>query len=673
MKKTLLFLLVLFLGTTYSYASHVKGAAITYTCVGGNTYEVTLKVYRDCAGITLGTNPQTVDFQSTSCSQSFSQQLPFVSSSEMALLCPTAGTTTCNGGTLPGTEEYIFRDTVQLTSCFDWVMSWDLCCRNAATTNLVNPANNSIYVQTTLNSVAAPCNSSPQYVTVPVALLCVGELAILNVGALDSDGDSLHFQVANSFDAPGVPIPFSPGYSLNNPIMSSTGINLNSQTGELCFTPSIAEVSAISILVSEYRNGVLVGSQIRDLQIAISGFCSNTSPISTIAATCGNYSGMNVTVQGSSVNVVDDNSIIMCKDDTICFDVPFSDIDTNNLITVTSNIATTFPGATFTIANNNTTNPVATFCWVPTSADVGLNVLSVFAEDNACPIKGTQNFMYDIEVLDANCNTTAPCNNNASFTYLDNGNGNFSFTNTSTGSYTSSNWSFGDGNSSQSNSPSHTFITDGVHVVVLAIIDSSSLCVDYSNVAINVTGAINPPACNAAFSIYPDTSSNTIIVVNSSAGNNLTYSWNFGDGNTSTAQYPNYTYATAGPFQLCLRVDDGNGCIDTYCDSINSTGLVLKNSGFNINVIAPPVISGLDHEFSRTSINVYPNPTSNQLNIVNNGIALNQINIIDITGKKLTTITSNLNRVNVAALSPGIYFIELVTEKETIIQKFVKQ
>ena len=53
----------------------------------------------------------------------------------------------------------------------------------------------------------------------------------------------------------------------------------------------------------------------------------------------------------------------------------------------------------------------------------------------------------------------------------------------------------------------------------------------------------------------------------------LTYSWDFGDGNSGTGVSPLHTYATGGTFTVVLTVDDGNG--DTGSDT---TTAVINNA-----------------------------------------------------------------------------------------------
>jgi hypothetical protein len=40
--------LILFLLLNKAYATHIVGGEIYYTCLGGDNYKITLKLYRDC-------------------------------------------------------------------------------------------------------------------------------------------------------------------------------------------------------------------------------------------------------------------------------------------------------------------------------------------------------------------------------------------------------------------------------------------------------------------------------------------------------------------------------------------------------------------------------------------------------------------------------------------------
>jgi len=172
----------------------------------------------------------------------------------------------------------------------------------------------------------------------------------------------------------------------------------------MCFTPNpgLNQICVVSVVVSEYRNNLLIGTQIREMQVVINASCSNTAPYAgNVAPSCGQVGGMVITYQGPSVTQADSNSIIMCPGDSICFQIPFSDADTtNDNITITTNVGTAIPGATFSINNNGTQTPTAYFCWTPTPLDSGLNIITIKAQDDACPISAASYYTYDITVLD---------------------------------------------------------------------------------------------------------------------------------------------------------------------------------------------------------------------------------------------------------------------------------
>ena len=87
----------------------------------------------------------------------------------------------------------------------------------------------------------------------------------------------------------------------------------------------------------------------------------------------------------------------------------------------------------------------------------------------------------------------------------------------------------------------------------------------------SANGFTSTAPLNAAFS--PDKTSGvfplTINFSDRSTGNVSGWSWDFGDGNTSTEQSPSHTFATAGKYTVSLQVTDG-----TSNDSESKTDLV---------------------------------------------------------------------------------------------------
>ncbi|MBL0051729.1 MAG: hypothetical protein IPP29_09590 [Bacteroidetes bacterium] len=63
---------------------------------------------------------------------------------------------------------------------------------------------------------------------------------------------------------------------------------------------------------------------------------------------------------------------------------------------MTTNIAQSIPGATFTISTGS--RPTGTVCWKPSAAFAGPNTFTVIVQDDACPTNGQQVFSYTINV-----------------------------------------------------------------------------------------------------------------------------------------------------------------------------------------------------------------------------------------------------------------------------------
>ena len=65
-----------------------------------------------------------------------------------------------------------------------------------------------------------------------------------------------------------------------------------------------------------------------------------------------------------------------------------------------------------------------------------------------------------------------------------------------------------------------------------------------------------------------------------------TYSWNLGNGqiiNSDTASYTTAFITIPGLYQVCLTVTDANGCMGTFCQSVNVTPCGSMNASMNIS------------------------------------------------------------------------------------------
>ena len=401
MKKLLLLSIVLILGLAKAQtasASHFAGSDLTYTCLGGNTYLISLSFYRDCSGISApGSTP--VQFSCSSNGQfNFSATLNKIpgTGQEVTPGC-SAIPTRCNGGYNYGIREYVYQAQVTLVPCNSWTMSYSSCCRNPITTL---QSSGGWYIMAKLNNLSAPCNSSPTFSNKPIAVACNGQTSCFNHGALDPNGDSLVYSFFAPKTSASATVNYLAGYSYTNFLNSSTPITIDPLTGDICFTPTSNLVTVTGVKVQEWRtiSGVptLIGTVYRDIQLKVD-YCNNTIPI---------LSGMD-TLNTHTYNPNDTTyAIEMCLGPSVSFDINGFDADSFSIANtghpevfhISWNQG--IPQGTFTSHYNGTDSAYAHFSWTPTSADVS-NVPKCFTatvHDEACPYYGSQTFSYCITV-----------------------------------------------------------------------------------------------------------------------------------------------------------------------------------------------------------------------------------------------------------------------------------
>ena len=182
---------------------HILGGEITLACQGGNQYEVTLILYRDCAGISMGST-QTIDVASPCGNLTLTVALDDIE--EVSPLCAgDLSNSTCNGGSLPGVQAYTYTGITTLVPCDAWNLSWVACCRNNAVTNLDDPGTLDTYLEATMNNAVAACPRSPVFTSQPVAFFCQSQPSTYSFNAVGTPGDSLGYAFISAMAAGGVP------------------------------------------------------------------------------------------------------------------------------------------------------------------------------------------------------------------------------------------------------------------------------------------------------------------------------------------------------------------------------------------------------------------------------------------------------------------------------------
>lgn len=372
-----------------SKASHIAGGDLSYTCLGGNQYQLNLNLFVDCLGFDPGAS-QTITCTST-CGGSVTTTVNVTNpgGTEISQLCPAQiGNSTCSGGSLPGMWVFNFTGIVTLAPpCNTWNLSWTTCCRNGAIVNLVTPASFGSYINATINSATDSCNNSPYFTSQPIPYVCQGQLVNYNYGVVEADGDSLYFSLINAMDAGGTFLTYSAGYSATSPI---PGIVIDPNTGQLTFTPMTLGNFVVVVLVQEYdAAGNLIGTVMRDIQFIVQT-CSNVVP--DPAPTAGAITGLTGTAVMSGPYQIE-----MCEGADFTFTATYTDSNAGDSLSIVTNILSVLPGATITFSGTNPLTVVIS--WTAPGGSAGTNTnFSVTVNDGACPVMGQQTFVYDVNV-----------------------------------------------------------------------------------------------------------------------------------------------------------------------------------------------------------------------------------------------------------------------------------
>jgi PKD repeat protein len=138
----------------------------------------------------------------------------------------------------------------------------------------------------------------------------------------------------------------------------------------------------------------------------------------------------------------------------------------------------------------------------------------------------------------------------------------------------------------------------------------------------------------------------TLTGVNGSA----TYVWNYCDGNFSTDNSPFWhKFDTAGTYCVCVQVNNGNGCVETFCDS---NIVVFDDAGLDL--------------LNEIDFSIYPNPANEKVNLKFGSIHESVIfELRDVNSRIISTeeIYSTIYSFDVSSIEPGIYFISILSEK----------
>ena len=277
-------------------ASHNRGGEITYTHIGGLTYEFTITTCTDLGSSTGTDRPELyIDFD---LGTPYAQRDTFQRATITTLLLNHQKNTYIGRHTFTSTGSH--RITIEDPN------------RNAGILN-VFPSGNSDDIVFALETylIASPFqgsfagNNSVQFDDCPCPEVgCVNKPYCYNPMAYDPDGDSLSFELVAPLGIGANSLPV-PNYYVYPDVIGGGDFSIDPIFGTICWNNPLQQGEYnFTIKISEWRNSFLVGSVLRDVQLTIQNNCQNDPPvINPITDTCviaGDF--INIDIQGADQN-----------------------------------------------------------------------------------------------------------------------------------------------------------------------------------------------------------------------------------------------------------------------------------------------------------------------------------------------------------------------------------
>ncbi|MDQ3047178.1 MAG: PKD domain-containing protein, partial [Bacteroidota bacterium] len=448
--KFLLLIIFLFFLPFASSATHIVGGSLTYEQLGGSTYRITLKLYRDCKpGSAAFPGSVNIQIRLNSGTAYSNVVIPFPGA---ALVPPNIDTCAVNPGIC--LEEAIYTTIVSglPPSPGGYHLYYQYCCRNSTLLNIVAPlsAGETWYAHIPDNGVVIS-NSSPKWVNPPPTFVCQGNNMNVDHGATDSDGDSLVYSMYTPYDDnaityPGgvfttAPVTWSSTYGPYNPLDASSPGSLSiSPTGIINGVPPNLGQYVAGVRVQEWRNGVLIGEILRDFQFNVV-----SCPPVAVANFTSSGACNGTTIQFLNTTSPAANSYFW----------DFGDLST---LADTSNFGS--PTYTYPTLGSYTATLIinkGTPCADTSIQAVNISYLNAGYAHDAPACEGTA----------VNFNDTSSVDPSSTITNWD--------------------WNFGDGNTSTTQDPAHIYTAGGTFNVVL-ITTSAAGCKDTINYPVSIQG-----------------------------------------------------------------------------------------------------------------------------------------------------------------------------------------
>ncbi|MCD4792805.1 MAG: T9SS type A sorting domain-containing protein [Bacteroidales bacterium] len=201
-----------------------------------------------------------------------------------------------------------------------------------------------------------------------------------------------------------------------------------------------------------------------------------------------------------------------------------------------------------------------------------------------------------------------------------------------------------------SGATSAVYITDNLIVTThFRAVLSSYLCDDTNSSTVEITVVENPVAG------YSFTANNQELTFANESTNATSYSWNFGDGNSSTDVNPVHTYTSSDTYTVTLTAINGVCADDVHSKDIAVTFVGISQIESNVSIV--------------------PNPNNGifKINLCNLNISETTVCIYSISGQIIyqSNAYSKMLEIDLTNYNKGVYFVRITSGNEAFNRKIV--
>ena len=187
-----------------------------------------------------------------------------------------------------------------------YVLSEQECCRVGGIVNIQNSSQYGITNTNTIpgivNNVRYRDNSSPVFAQKDTAVICHNSFFSLDVSATDANGDSLAYvfcpaksggsMQTRQPNPPSAPpysdLPYGSGFSASSPLGNQ--VTIDSRKGVVSgIAPSATGSYVIAFLVYEYRNGIVIGANKKELLVTVADCTLSAASLQTSYINCDDF------------------------------------------------------------------------------------------------------------------------------------------------------------------------------------------------------------------------------------------------------------------------------------------------------------------------------------------------------------------------------------------------